>query len=120
MWRRRSTEELAADIGVPRDHVQKIVQELAAAGLVRTQRGAGGGVVLAGLPALIRIGEVVRRLEADQALVECFRGDGGACCFSPTCRLASVLGLARDIFTAVMGATTLTARFSRLPHIVAD
>ena len=44
--RLRSTEELAAATGVPRNHVQKIVQDLAEAGLVRTRRGAGGGVIL--------------------------------------------------------------------------
>jgi len=57
--------------------LQKIVQDLAAAGLVQTQRGAGGGVVLARPPEAIRIGEVVRRLEAGQALVECFRAMAG-------------------------------------------
>lgn len=118
--RRRSTEDLAADIGVPRNHVQKIVQDLAAAGLVRTQRGAGGGVVLARPPEAIRIGEVVRRLEAGQALVECFRADGGACCFSPTCRLAGVLGRAQDGFLAVLDATTLAACLTVTQHIVAD
>lgn len=105
--RQRSTEELATGIGVPRNHVQKIVQDLAAAGLVRTQRGARGGVVLARRPGDISVGEVVRRLEAGQALVECFRADGGACCFAPGCRLARVFGQARDAFLAVLDATTL-------------
>ena len=83
--RRRSTEDLAMAVGVPRNHVQKIVQDLAAAGLVRTWRGAGGGVALAVAPATIRLGAVLRRFEAGQALVECFRPDGGACCLSPDC-----------------------------------
>lgn len=118
--RRRSTEDLAVDIGVPRNHVQKIVQDLAAAGLVRTRRGAGGGVSLARPPEAIRVGEVVRRLEAGQALVECFRADGGACCFSPGCRLAGVLGRAQDRFMAVLDATTLAACLPPLPHMVGD
>ena len=118
--RRRSTEELAVGIGVPRNHVQKIVQDLAAAGLVRTQRGAGGGVVLARPSEAIRIGEVVRRLETDQALVECFRADVGACCFSPSCRLAGVLGRAQDRFMAVLDATTLEDCLGASPHIVAE
>ncbi|HWT08065.1 MAG TPA: Rrf2 family transcriptional regulator, partial [Roseomonas sp.] len=45
--RRRSAEELAQSVGVPRNHVHKIIQDLAEAGLVRTWRGAGGGVELA-------------------------------------------------------------------------
>jgi Rrf2 family nitric oxide-sensitive transcriptional repressor len=39
----------------------------------------GGGVVLTRPPDAIRIGEVVRRFEVGQALVDCFRADGGAC-----------------------------------------
>lgn len=107
--RQRSTEALAAAIGVPRNHVQKIVQELAAAGLVRTRRGAQGGVTLAVAPEAISIGAVVRRFEADQPLVECFRADGGVCCFSPGCRLAATLGGARAAFLDRLDATTLAA-----------
>jgi Rrf2 family nitric oxide-sensitive transcriptional repressor len=118
--RQRSTEELSAGIGVPRNHVQKIVQDLSAAGLVRTQRGARGGVTLARPPDGISIGEVVRRLEAGQAMVECFRADGGACCFSPTCRLAGTLGRAREGFLAALDRTTLAACLTPLPYLVAD
>lgn len=105
--RRRSAEALAQEVGVPRNHVHKIIQDLAEAGLVRTWRGAGGGVELAMAPEAIRLGDVVRRFEADQALVECFRADGGACCLSPECRLKGVLWQARGDFLARLDATTL-------------
>lgn len=105
--RRRSTEDLAQEIGVPRNHLHKIVQDLAEGGFVRTQRGARGGVELAQDPAEIRIGDVVRRFETAQALVECFRPDGGACCLTPECRLRSVLWQAREAFLGRLDATTL-------------
>ncbi len=105
--RRRSAEVLAQEVGVPRNHVHKIIQDLGEAGFVRTWRGAGGGVQLAMAPAAIRLGDVVRRFEADQALVECFRADGGACCLSPECRLKGVLWQARGDFLARLDATTL-------------
>lgn len=105
--RRRSTEDLARAVGVPRNHLHKIVQDMAEAGFVQTWRGAGGGVALAQPPETIRIGTVVRRFEAGQALVECFRPDGGACCLSPECRLRGVLGRAREDFLARLDATTL-------------
>ncbi len=105
--RRRSTEDLAQEIGVPRNHLHKIVQDLAEAGFVRTQRGARGGVELARDPAEIRIGEVVRRFETGQALVECFRPDGGACRLTPECRLRAVLWQAREGFLGRLDATTL-------------
>lgn len=105
--RRRSTEDLAQAVGVPRNHVQKIIQDLAEAGLVRTWRGARGGVALAAAAATIRLGAVVRQFETGQALVECFRPDGGACCLSPDCRLKGHLWQAREAFLARLDATTL-------------
>lgn len=105
--RLRSTEALAAEIGVPRNHLHKIVQDLAAAGLVRTARGARGGVLLARPPGAIRLGEVVRHLEGGQALVECFRADGGACRLAPDCRLRGVLAGAREAFLRLLDDTTL-------------
>lgn len=105
--RRLTTETLAREIGVPRNHLHKVVQTLAEAGLVRTTRGAGGGVTLARDPAAITLGAVVRRLERGQALVECFRADGGTCPIQPACRLAGVLAEARDAFLRRLDATRL-------------
>ena len=122
--RHRSTEILALEVGVPRNHLHKIVQELAEAGMVRTLRGARGGVLLAHPPEQIHLGAVVRRFEQGQALVECFRADGGACCFSPDCRLRGVLARSRDAFLAVLDATTLAEclgpNLPGLPHMVGD
>jgi Rrf2 family nitric oxide-sensitive transcriptional repressor len=103
----KSSESLADEIGVPRNHVHKLVQELAAAGLVRTLRGPRGGVALARDAAAIGIGAVVRRLEQGQALVECFREDGGACRLTPECRLRGSLASAREAFLASLDGVTL-------------
>jgi Rrf2 family nitric oxide-sensitive transcriptional repressor len=114
----RSTEVLAQAIGVPRNHVHKIVQNLAEAGLVRTLRGAQGGVMLARPATAIRVGEVVRRLERDQALVECFRADGGACCLSPRCLLRGVLAEAREAFLAVLDKVNLAQCLSEEKNVL--
>ena len=105
--RLKTSEDLAREIGVPRNHIQKIVQDLAEAGVVRTTRGARGGVALAREAADISLGGVVRVLEADQALAECFRADGGACCFSPDCRLKARLWRAREAFLKELDGSTL-------------
>ena len=105
--RRHGAAVLADAVGVPRNHVHKIIQDLAEAGLVRTRRGAGGGVELAVAPTAIRLGDVVRHFEAGQALVECFRADGGACPLSPDCRLRGVLWQGSEAFLARLDATTL-------------
>lgn len=105
--RHRSTEALARELGVLRNHLHKIVQELVEAGFARTLRGARGGVMLARPAEGLTLGEVVRRLERGQAMVECFRADGGACRLTPDCRLKSTLWLAREAFLATLDGQPL-------------
>lgn len=105
--RLKTSEDLAREIGVPRNHIQKIVQDLVEAGVVRTTRGARGGVALARAAEAISLGAVVRRLEREQVLAECFRADGGACCLSPDCRLKGRLWRAREAFLRELDASTL-------------
>jgi Rrf2 family transcriptional regulator, nitric oxide-sensitive transcriptional repressor len=102
-----STNEIATEFGISRNHLTKVVRDLAEGGFVSTQRGAGGGFRLARSPQSITLGEVVRTLEQRHALVECFRDDGGACVLTPRCRLKSRLAVAREAFLQELDATTL-------------
>ena len=102
-----STNEIATEFGISRNHLIKVVRDLANGGFVSTQRGAGGGFRLARPPQSITLGEVVRILEQRHALVECFRDDGGACVLSPRCRLKPRLAVAREAFLQELDATTL-------------
>lgn len=102
-----TTDEIAHDFGISRNHLTKIIRELAAAGIIATQRGAGGGFRLARAADAITLGEIVRLLEARSALVECFRADGGACVLTPGCRLRARLDAARAAFLRELDRTTL-------------
>ena len=102
-----STGEIAAEFGISRNHLAKVVRDLADSGFITTQRGIGGGFALARPPQSITIGEVVRALESDEGLVECFRADGGACVLTPRCRLKGRLAAAREAFLRELDATTL-------------
>lgn len=101
-----STGELAACLDVSRNHLAKVMSALSSAGYVATRRGGGGGARLAMDPAAIRLGEVVRRLEGGQALVECFSTDNN-CVLSPDCRLKSRLDRARHAFLKKLDEDTL-------------
>ena len=103
-----STNEIAAEFGISRHHLIKVVRDLANGGFVSTQRGAGGGFRLARPPNAITLGEVVRTLENRQALVECFRADGGNCALLPRCRLKARLAAAREAFMRELDTTTLS------------
>jgi Rrf2 family transcriptional regulator, nitric oxide-sensitive transcriptional repressor len=103
-----TVESLATSLGgLSRNHLHKIVQDLAAIGVVKTIRGAGGGVVLAKKPREIKIGAVIRALEEDQPIVECFRADHGCCTLEPGCRLRPMLRKARQQFYASLDGHTL-------------
>jgi Rrf2 family nitric oxide-sensitive transcriptional repressor len=103
-----TTDELATELNVSRNHLTKIVSELARAGFILTQRGAGGGFRLARPAASITIGAVVRALEDRHALVECFRTDGGGCSLTPKCRLKSRLKAAEEAFLSELDKTALS------------
>lgn len=102
-----TTEAIAAEFRISRHHLTKIVRTLASAGIVATQRGAGGGIRLARPAETVTLGDIVRLLEARQALVECFQADGGACVLSPKCRLKGKLLAARQAFLADLDRTSL-------------
>jgi len=102
-----TTDALAREFALSRHHLQKVVQALGRAGFVATRRGAGGGFRLATPPAAVTVGAVVRRLEAPQPLVECFRDDGGACVLTPRCALRHRLARAHEAFLAELDRTTL-------------
>ncbi|HQT75865.1 MAG: hypothetical protein B7Z80_03480 [Rhodospirillales bacterium 20-64-7] len=103
-----SVDVLARQLGgLSRHHLHKIVQDLTGLGVTRTVRGAGGGVMLAMPPEQIRVGTVVRQLEADQALVGCFRPEGDDCTLLPACRLRGMLGGAQRSFYESLDQHTL-------------
>ncbi|MCU0885198.1 MAG: Rrf2 family transcriptional regulator [Beijerinckiaceae bacterium] len=102
-----TVEAMATEFRISREHLTKVVRELARAGFVQTQRGAAGGFRLAMEPAAIRIGAVTRALEARHALVECFQPTGSDCTLLPRCRLKARLASAREAFFADLDRSTL-------------
>ena len=103
-----SATTIADHFDVSRHHMAKVLQELAAAGYVEGIRGAQGGVRLTRDPRDIRIGDVVRSLDKEQALVECFRPDGGNCALLPRCRLKGMLARAQQGFLRELDRFTLS------------
>ncbi|MFA5537962.1 MAG: Rrf2 family transcriptional regulator [Gemmobacter sp.] len=101
-----STAELAAEFGLSRHHLSKIVQRLAQGGIVTTRRGSGGGAMLSRPAGEIKLGEVVRLLEDGQALVECFGPESG-CTILGCCRLRARLHRAEAAFLADLDRSTL-------------
>ena len=71
---RISAAELAGETGLPVPTVQKLVSKLTAAGLLRSTRGAQGGLQLARPAAAISLADIVEAIEGPIALTHCVEG----------------------------------------------
>ncbi len=99
--------EIAKAYGVSYDHLKKAAAELCRLGYLETVRGRSGGYRLAKPPHAICIGTVIRRLESEITLVECFDPTTNRCPIVVPCRLRMALQEALAAFFAVLDRYTL-------------
>jgi len=99
--------EIAEAHGISRSHLMKVVMELSAKGWLSTTRGRGGGLRLVQDPSQIVIGEVVRQMEEDFRLVECFNPDSNTCRIYGLCRLKGTLQGALKAYMQVLDGVSL-------------
>ncbi|MBI1290574.1 Rrf2 family transcriptional regulator [bacterium] len=102
-----TTREVCDAYGVSVNHMVKVVNELGHAGYLDLQRGRAGGIQLARPASAIRIGDVVRLMEGEVILVECFDAENNKCVITPACKLKGTLFRARKAFFDVLDAMTL-------------
>jgi Rrf2 family protein len=67
----RTTDQIAKVTRVPRAYLSKVLQSLAHAGIVNSQRGLGGGMTLARAPDELTILEVVNAVEPIRRIRSC-------------------------------------------------
>ncbi len=82
---RTSAAELAEETGLPAPTVQKVVSKLTAAGLLRSTRGAGGGLQLARPAAAISLADIVEAVEGPIALTSCVDEGRHDCALEGSC-----------------------------------
>ena len=100
-------DEIARQLKLVKSHTMKIVAKLVRAKILTSQRGRAGGVTLGKPAEEITVGDVVRAIEADFAIVECMRPEGAACTFLPKCRLKGVMRDAGQAFMDVLDKQSL-------------
>lgn len=98
---------IAGSYRISKNHLVKVLQRLRDLGYVETVRGRGGGVRLAVDPAQIRLGEVVRRTEALDEVVECFNPQTNTCPIASACLLPRRLSEALQAYLAVLDRYTV-------------
>ena len=102
-----TVNETAHAYQVSKNHMTKVAHRLCVEGFIVTVRGNGGGLRLAKRPSDINVGDVVRRLENDFALVGCFEPRCDRCPITSACLLRSALRKALKAFHDVLDTYTL-------------
>ena len=97
---------IATGYGISRNHLLKVVKDLAKLGYIETTRGKHGGVRLARRATDIRLGQLVMETEGDMALVECL-GPNNRCPITGKCGGTGVLEEALAAFIATLDRYTL-------------
>lgn len=100
-------QQIADAYGLSKNHLMKIVHQLAVDGVVETTRGRSGGVRLTRAPGEIGLGAVIRDAEEDFGLVECFGNREVRCSLAPACRLKGIFQEALQAFFAVLDGYSL-------------
>jgi Rrf2 family nitric oxide-sensitive transcriptional repressor len=98
--------EVAGAYDISQTHLMKITNQLALGGWLQTTRGKGGGIRLARPASEIVLGDVVRTMEPDFFIVECF-STGHSCMLHGSCQLTGVMDGALRSFMEYLDSYTL-------------
>jgi len=96
--------EIAKKVAVSRNHLVKVVHKLVGLGYIKSVQGRGGGIFIEGDLSEIRIGDVVRDMEANLTIVDCSSME---CPLTPSCILKRALDDATRAFMKCLDSYTL-------------
>ncbi len=99
-------KEIAQRQQISLQYLEHLIAPLIATGIVRSTRGARGGVCLARPPHEIRLSEVIRNLEGSISPVECVNNPE-ACARAELCAARDIWGELKKAIDGVLESTTL-------------
>ncbi|WP_201589355.1 Rrf2 family transcriptional regulator [Psychrobacter fozii] len=122
--------DIANSYDISKSHLTKVIHQLGQLGYIESVRGKNGGIRLARAPKEINLGVLIKQIEPDFDLVECFAlpasKDKGSqskdlpvtfieektdkpigCVITPVCQLKSVFSEALRAFITVLERYTL-------------
>ena len=104
---RLSATELSVETGVPLPTTQKLMGQLAGAGLLDSVRGAAGGFSLARSASEITLADVIEAVEGPIAMTVCSEGRTD-CALDAHCRVKPHMGVVGNAVRGALGAVSLT------------
>ncbi|MEH3122493.1 MAG: SUF system Fe-S cluster assembly regulator [Sphingomonas phyllosphaerae] len=104
---RQNATSLAEETGVPLPTAQKLVSKLAAAGLIDSARGTGGGFRLSRPPASITLADIVEAVEGPIAMTSCVDAANHDCAIEGNCRVKPHWGAVNRAVRGALAGITL-------------
>ena len=101
-----TARQISEAYAISHNHLGKVVHQLTKLNVIESFKGKGGGIRLKKEPHEINIGTIIRRLECESPLVECFT-ETGSCVLNPACSLKKYLNEANNAFYSSLEKYTL-------------
>lgn len=114
--RRTSATELAAETGIPLPTAQKLVSLLTRAGLLKSVRGAGGGIKLARPSAAISLADIIEAVEGPIAMTACVETGKHDCVLEGSCMVQPHWGPVNAAVRGALGGVTLASLAANAPQ----
>lgn len=106
---RTSATALANETGIALPTVQKLVSILSKANLLRSVRGAGGGIQLSRPAAAITLADIVEAVEGPIALTGCVDGQTCHCAIEPDCTVKPHMNVVNMAVRGALADVKLTS-----------
>lgn len=107
---------LAEETRVPLPTAQKLVSRLAAAGLIESTRGTGGGFRLARAAAAITLADIVEAVEGPIALTACVEHGAQDCALDHHCAVRPHWSAVNEAIRGALSGVTLAQLAVAPPH----
>jgi FeS assembly SUF system regulator len=106
---RTCATQLAAETGIALPTVQKLVSILSKAGLLRSVRGAGGGIQLARPAAAITLADIIEAVEGPIAMTSCVDTGSHSCAMEGICSVQPHWSVVNNAVRGALAGVSLTS-----------
>ena len=106
---RLSATLLAEETGVPLPTAQKLTGRLAAAGLLETARGAGGGFRLTRTAAEVSLADIVEAVEGPILMTSCVEGARHECALEGSCAVRPHMSVVNNTIRGALQGVSLAS-----------
>jgi FeS assembly SUF system regulator len=111
---RLSATLLAEETGIPLPTAQKLTGRLAAAGLLRTARGTGGGFRLARQAPEISLADIVEAVEGPIVMTTCVDTQRHDCALEGACQVRPHMGVVNGAIRGALASVSLQSLATEL------